>query len=147
MTTTTFSLNKLNLRGLWLGAIAGIIGGIPFGMLMGMMGMLPMVGMLVRVEDAFVGFGVHMVISIVTGAMYGFFAPLLPQNWRTAFFAGMIYGVAWWVLGALVLMPILLGMPQMVFMIGEMQWFSLMGHIIFGLGISLSFLPMYRRAG
>ena len=147
MTTTTFSLNKLNLRALWLGAIAGIVGGIPFGMLMGMMGMLPMVGMLVGVEDATVGFGVHMVISIVTGAMYGSFAPYLPQNWHASFVAGMAYGVAWWVLGALILMPILLGMPQMVFVIGEMQWFSLMGHIIFGLGISLSFLPMYRRAG
>lgn len=146
MATTSFSLSKLNLRSIWLGAIAGIIGGIPFGMMMGMMGMLPMVGMLVRVEDAVVGFGVHMVISILTGAMYGFFAPFLPQNWSAAFLAGIVYGMAWWVLGALVLMPVLLGMPQMVFMIGEMQWFSLMGHIIFGLGISLSFLPMYRKA-
>jgi hypothetical protein len=85
MTTTTFSLNKLNLRALWLGVIAGIVGGIPFGMLMGMMGMLPMVGMLVRVEDATVGFGVHMVIGIVTGALYGSFAPFLPQNWRASF--------------------------------------------------------------
>ncbi len=145
MATTSFSFSKLNARSIWLGAIAGIIGGIPFGMLMGMMGMLPMVGMLVRVEDALVGFGVHMVISILTGAVYGFFAPFLPQNWSAAFMAGMVYGLAWWVLGALVLMPVLLGMPQMVFMIGEMQWFSLMGHIIFGLGISLSFLPMYRK--
>lgn len=44
----------------------------------------------------------------------------------------MVYGIIWWVLGALILMPIMLGMGQMVFVIEGMQIESLIGHIIFG---------------
>ena len=47
--------------------------------------------------------------------------------------AGMIYGVIWWVLGALILMPLMLGMSAMVLQIGDTQWASLMGHAIFGI--------------
>lgn len=53
------------------GALAGIVG-VVFGMLMAMMGMLPMVGMLVGVENAAVGFGVHLVNSAIIGAIFGF---------------------------------------------------------------------------
>lgn len=133
-------------RTLAIGALAGLLGGIPFGILMGMMGMMPMIGMLVGVEDAFVGVLVHGAISAITGAIYGFFAARLPQTWGTAALAGLAYGVIWWVLGALILMPAMLGMFENIFVIGQMQWMSLMGHIIFGEVLALSFLWLYRRA-
>ena len=78
MTTSTFPAQRSDARALWLGALAGIIGGIPFGIMMGMMGMMPMIGMLVRVESAFVGVLVHAAISAITGAIYGYFAVRLP---------------------------------------------------------------------
>jgi uncharacterized membrane protein YagU involved in acid resistance len=146
MSTSTLSTQKLDTRALWLGALAGIIGGIPFGIMMGMMGMMPMIGMLVRVESAFVGVLVHAAISAITGAIYGFFAARLPQTWGVAAVAGIVYGVIWWVLGTLVLMPALLGMFENIFMIGQMQSMSLLGHIIFGEVLALSFLWLYRRA-
>jgi uncharacterized membrane protein YagU involved in acid resistance len=146
MSTSIISTQKLDTRALWMGAAAGIIGGIPFGMLMGMMGMMPMIGMLVGVDSATVGVLVHAAISAITGAIYGFFALRLPQTWGVAATAGIIYGVLWWVLGALILMPALLGMFQNIFVIGQMQWMSLMGHIIFGLVLALSFSWLYRRA-
>lgn len=146
MSTSTLSTQKLDVRALWLGALAGLIGGIPFGILMGMMGMMPMIGMLVRVESALAGVIVHAAISAITGAIYGFFAVRLPQTWGTAAVAGIVYGVIWWVLGALILMPALLGMFEMIFVIEQMQWMSLMGHIIFGVVLALSFLWLYRRA-
>ena len=146
MSTSTLSAQKSDTRALWLGAIAGIIGGIPFGIMMGMMGMMPMIGMLVRVESAFVGVLVHAAISAITGAIYGFFAARFPLTWRNAVVGGLIYGVIWWVLGALILMPALLGMFEMIFVIQQMQWMSLMGHIIFGVVLALSFLWLYRRA-
>jgi len=49
------------------------------------------------------------------------------------------------VLGALIVMPLLLGMTQMVFVIGQAQWMSLMGHIIFGLVTSNVFIPLVNR--
>jgi hypothetical protein len=146
MSTSTLSTQKLDMRALWMGALAGLIGGIPFGIMMGMMGMMPMIGMLVRVESAFVGVLVHAAISAITGAIYGFFAVRFPQTWRVAVLAGFVYGVIWWVLGALVLMPALLGMFQMIFVIEQMQWMSLLGHIIFGEVLALSFVWLYRRA-
>ena len=146
MSTSTLSTPKLDTRALWLGAVAGIIGGIPFGMLMGMVGMMPMIGMLVRVESAFVGVLVHAAISAITGAIYGYFAVRFPLTWRNAVLGGLIYGVIWWVLGALTLMPALLGMFEMIFVIQQMQWMSLLGHIIFGEVLAFAFVWLYRRA-
>jgi hypothetical protein len=146
MSSSTLSTQKLDTRALWLGALAGIIGGIPFGIMMGMMGMMPMIGMLVRVESAFVGVLVHAAISAFTGAIYGFFAVRFQQTWRNAVIGGFVYGIIWWVLGALVLMPAILGMFQNIFVIGTMQWMSLLGHIIFGEVLALSFLWLYSRA-
>jgi uncharacterized membrane protein YagU involved in acid resistance len=143
---STLSVQKIDSRALSLGAIAGLIGGIPFGMMMAMMGMMPMIGMLVGVENAFVGVLVHGVISAVTGAVYGVFAVRLPQTWGSAILAGMVYGVIWWVLGALILMPAMLGMFENIFAIGQMQWMSLMGHIVFAEVLALSFLWLYRRS-
>lgn len=127
------------------GAIAGLAGGVVFGMLMAMMGMLPMVAMLVRQESAIVGFAVHLVISAFIGAVYGVVATRLPAGWATAVVAGMVNGVVWWVLGALILMPLGLGMTQMVFQVGADQWMSLMGHLIYGVVTALVFVPLSRR--
>jgi uncharacterized membrane protein YagU involved in acid resistance len=146
MSTSTLATQRSDGRTLWVGAVAGIIGGIPFGILMGMMGMMPMIGMLVRVDSAFVGVLVHAAISAITGAIYGYFAVRFPLTWRNAVLGGLAYGVIWWVLGALVLMPAILGMFQNIFAIGQMQWMSLMGHMIFGVVLALSFVWLYRRA-
>jgi hypothetical protein len=43
-------------------------------------------------------------------------------------------------------MPAMLGMFENIFAIGQMQWMSLMGHIIFGEVLALSFLWLYRRS-
>jgi uncharacterized membrane protein YagU involved in acid resistance len=127
------------------GAIAGLAGGIVFGMLMGMMGMLPMIGMLVHQQNAIAGFIVHMAISAFIGAVYGLVAGRFAINTRNAIIGGIINGVIWWVLGALVLMPLLLGMTQMVLVIGQTQWLSLMGHIIYGLVTAFAFIPLAKR--
>lgn len=121
------------------GAIAGIAGGIAFGIVMAMMGMLPMVGMLIGVDNAVVGFGVHLVNSAVIGAIFGLLAYGLADRVGPILGAGLVYGVVWWVLGALIIMPLWLGvtadpmMRDMVFHVGRDQWLSLMGHLIYGL--------------
>lgn len=145
MTTATNSMMKVNPRNLTLGALGGLAGGVPFGMLMATMGMMTMIGMLIRVEDATVGWVVHLLISAVTGALYGHFAPAFSKTWQSAAIAGVVYGVIWWVLGALILMPLMLGMTQMVFVIGQPQWMSLMGHIVFTVIMALVFKALYQR--
>lgn len=134
-------------RYIMLGGIAGLIGGVAFGILMAMMNMLPMVAMLVRSESAVVGFIVHLVISAGIGASFGLLLTFLPIRGRApTVVVGAVYGAIWWVLGALVLMPLMLGMNEMVLQIGEMQWYSLMGHLIYGVVAGIAFTVLDRRA-
>lgn len=133
------------VKSVFAGVVGGIGGGVVFGMMMAMMGMLPMVAMLIGSQNPAVGFVVHMVISAGIGGVYGLVASRLRQNTGTALVAGAINGIVWWVLGALVLMPLMLGMGEMVFQIGQAQWMSLLGHLIFGIIAALIFLPLYRR--
>lgn len=127
------------------GALAGLAGGVVFGMLMGMMGMLPMIAMLVRQDSVAVGFAVHMVISAFIGAVYGLIAARLPGTVRAAVAAGMLNGMFWWVAGALVLMPLGLGMASQVLAVGPTQWMSLMGHLIYGIVTALAFRTLPKR--
>ena len=57
----------MNARGLKWGAYGGVAGGLIFGGMMGMMGMLPMIGQMVGQPSALVGFAVHMVNSVIIG--------------------------------------------------------------------------------
>lgn len=115
------------------GVIGGAVGGGAFGVMMGMQGMLPMVGMLIGQDNAVIGFVVHMLISAFIGATFGVLASRLGGGkLPTALALGAGYGVVWWVLGALILMPLMLGMNAMVLQVGEMQINSLIGHAIFG---------------
>jgi uncharacterized membrane protein YagU involved in acid resistance len=142
----TIALTKDNtlIGAAFRGAIAGVVGGLVFGIMMSMMGMLPMVGMLVGQEDATIGFVVHMLISAAIGVTYGVIASRLPQNLTTALAAGAVNGVIWWVLGALIMMPLMLGMNEMILVVGEMQWMSLLGHLIYGVVTGVVLLALLR---
>ena len=131
--------------GIKAGAVAGVGGGLVFGVMMGMMGMLPMVGVLVGQQNALVGLVVHLLISAFIGATYGFIATRLPLSMAVSTIAGGVYGIVWWVLGALIMMPLMLGMSQMVFVIGGPQWMSLLGHLIFGVVMGALFVPLAKR--
>lgn len=147
MTTavSTRTQNPSAVKSIIAGAIAGLGGGAVFGMMMAMMGMLPMVAMLVGSQDPTIGFLVHMAISAAIGGAYGLVAGRLPQSALTGILAGAVNGVVWWVLGALLLMPLMLGMSNMVFQVGEAQWMSLLGHLIFGVVTGLLFIPLSKR--
>jgi uncharacterized membrane protein YagU involved in acid resistance len=127
------------------GAIAGLAGGVVFGVMMGMMGMLPMVSMLIRQENAVIGFVVHMAISAFIGAVYGLIAGRFALTWLNAVIGGAVNGIVWWILGALILMPLFLGMNEMILVIGSAQWMSLLGHILYGLVTAFVFIPLARR--
>ena len=120
------------------GAIGGVVGGVIFGMIMQMMGVMPMIAMMVGSESIGVGWILHLIISAFTGALFGLlFEAKIATSYSAGAGYGLLYGAIWWVLGALILMPAFLGMNDMIFKIGEMQMFSLMGHIIWGVVMGL----------
>jgi hypothetical protein len=63
-------LSVLVNRGL-AGIVGGLVGGVAFGILMQLTGMIPMVAMLVGSDSAGIGWLVHLVISAGIGASFG----------------------------------------------------------------------------
>jgi hypothetical protein len=131
MTTAGVSKGILAPTRIGAGIIGGLVGGVVFGILMQITDMIPMVAMLVGSEAMAVGWLVHLGIAAFIGAtfavLFGRYATSVGAS--TAFGAG--YGVVWWVLGGLILMPARLGID--LFMFNTMAWQSLIGHVIYGL--------------
>jgi uncharacterized membrane protein YagU involved in acid resistance len=102
---------------------------------MAVMGMLPMVASVVGSESALVGFLYHMFNSVVIGAIFGFVFGAISHSYGEGTIYGLIYGVIWWVLGPLILMPLLLGMgaPQFGMAFTPPMLMSLVGHLVYGL--------------
>ena len=146
---STISAVKSNTFGKYLvyGIIAGLGGGVVFGMMMAMMNMLPLVAGLIGSQSVVVGGLVHMVISGAIGGFYGAVLGLgrVQLGWGSAVLTGMVNGVIWWVLGGLILMPLGLGMTEMVLKIGTDQWLSLMGHVIYGVVTGLLLVVLLRK--
>src|SRR2546422_10866410 len=103
-------MNSGNLK---YGIVSGLAGGIVFGVMMGMMGvmgMLPMIGQMAGSPSAALGRLVHLFISGFIGATFAFlFGSRV--NTRTAGVGyGLLYGAIWGILGPLTLMPLRMGM-------------------------------------
>lgn len=128
---------------LGMGALAGLAGGVVFGVLMHAMGMIGMVAGLIGAESALAGWAVHLVNSAIIGAIFGLVAAKVRGTAALAG-AGVAYGIAWWVVGALLIMPLWLGMPA--FAIGETQLYSLAGHMMYGVVTGLTLAALTRES-
>jgi len=131
------------------GIAGGLAGGVVFGILMQAWDMIAMVAMLVDSESVAVGWLVHLFNSALFGAIFavvfGRWAATLPA----AAAIGLAYGVLWWVLGALLIMPAWLGMNEMIFELNTGAGRSLLGHLAFGLLLGVVYAlvgPRLKRA-
>ncbi len=141
------------------GVTGGLAAGTVFGMMMQMMNaptpdgkemtMMSMVAMIVGSTSVVVGWLYHLFNSAVIGSIFG----AVLGNRETSFGAGLVwgagYGILWWILGGLVLMPMLLGMspfaPLMMPPMRMVAMGSLMGHMVFGLILGAVFVLLSRR--
>lgn len=121
---------ELSARNLTAGVVGGLAGGIAFGILMTAMGMMAMVAGLANSSSVAVGWVVHLVISAAFGAGFAVVAGSQASGPARAAGIGALYGVVAWVVGALLAMPLMMGMTP--FTVGETQFMSLMGHAIYG---------------
>lgn len=115
-----------------IGVVSGLVGGGIFGVQMLLAEMMPMIASMIGAENIVIGFIIHLLISAFIGGTFGFIASYIPNNLLTLVGAGVGYGIVWWVLGALLIMPAVLGMNEMIFNVGPAQG-SLIGHTVFGL--------------
>lgn len=129
------------------GIAAGLAGGVVFGIMMQMMTaptpegaqmpMMAMVAKVVRSDSVAVGWIYHLFNSAVIGAIFGWLLGSRSHNYGPALAWGAGYGFVWWILGGLILMPLLLGMPAFAPLQMEpmrpVAFGSLVGHLIYGL--------------
>lgn len=140
------------------GIVAGLVGGVVFGIAMQMMtaptpdgGSMPMMAMVAKVVGStslFVGWVYHLFNSAVIGGLFGFLLGNQVKSYGGGVSFGALYGVAWWILGALILMPILLGMsafaPLAMAEMRPVAYGSLAGHLMFGVILGTCFVALTR---
>ena len=100
----------MTVKSLQHGLYGSLAGGVIFGVMMGMMGMLPTIGAMAGSESPVVGFLVHLIISAMIGVGFVAAATMLGREQTAGVGAGLAYGVVWWILGPLTLMPLFMGM-------------------------------------
>jgi uncharacterized membrane protein YagU involved in acid resistance len=137
---------------------SGLIAGVVFGAMMHMMtaptpdgaGMpvIAMVGQIVGSPSVGVGWIYHLFNSLVIGAIFGWVLGARVHAYGSGVGWGTAYGFVWWILGGLILMPVLLGMPPFApLMMPEMQMValgSLIGHVIYGALLGALFVTFAR---
>jgi len=142
------------------GALAGIGGGLAFGLMMQMMmapapdgremPMMAMVAMVVRSDSLVVGWLYHLFNSAVIGALFGLLLGSRVHSAGTGLAWGAAWGVIWWVVGGLILMPMLLGMEPFAALrmppMRPVAMGSLAGHLVYGLILGLLFKQLRRNA-
>lgn len=123
------------------GALGGLMGGVIFGIMMAMLNMIGMISALVGSTSSAIGWILHLSISMFIGVVFSFLFQDKLHSTGRGLSIGVGYGVFWWILGALILMPIKLNMP--LFHFSTATWQSLMGHMVFGavLGASVVLVP------
>jgi len=120
------------------GIVGGLVGGIVFGIMMTMMGMMPMIASMVGSQSPLVGWLIHLIISLFIGVTFAWLFGDRSTTYGAGLLWGIVYGFVWWVLGALVIMPAMLGMP--LFMFDSTTIMSLVGHIIYGALLGLGYV-------
>ena len=140
------------------GVLAGIGGGLAFGLMMQMMTvpaagghempMMAMVAMVVRSDSLVIGWLYHLFNSAVIGALFGFLLGSRVQSAATGLAWGAAWGVIWWVPGALILMPMLLGMEPFAALkmppMRPVAMGSLAGHLLYGVILGWLFVQLRR---
>ncbi|MGQ0642571.1 MAG: hypothetical protein ACT4P6_17645 [Gemmatimonadaceae bacterium] len=142
------------------GALAGIAGGIVFGIMQmmsaptpdgGSMPMMAMVAMVLRSESLVVGWIYHLFNSAVIGGLFGWLLGDRARSYGAGLGWGAAWGVIWWVLGGLILMPILLGMPAFASLrmppMRPVAFGSLVGHLVYGLVLGAAYVRLRARTG
>ncbi len=122
------------LRAIFIGGLAGLVGGLAFGAWMERVGFFPLVAGLVRSDSPGMGRMLHFIISVVIGATYGVFFRYDIRGPGSSIAWGVAYGVIWWILGPLTIMPLWLGHGlQWSLEASQGAYPSLVGHLIYGI--------------
>jgi len=132
-------------RALVVGGLAGIMGGWAFGKWMEQVNFFPLIAGLVNMSSPMVGVTLHFIIAVIIGASFGVLFQRDVRGLGSSLGWGMAYGMFWWFLGPLTIMPAWLGRPvDWSYEQGNALFGSLIGHIIYGLIVGLVYAAVNR---
>lgn len=143
------------------GAVAGLLAGVVFGLMMQMMSapgpggsstpMMAMVAQIVGSSNVAVGWLYHLFNSAVIGAAFGLLlGGRVGGSVRRGAALGAGYGILWWILGGLILMPLFLGMPPLAPVrmapMRPIAMGSLVGHLVYGVVLGVALARLLEKA-
>lgn len=133
-------------RSLEWGALAGFVGGLVSSPVMLATSALPTIAGVDTHISGGRGLIIHLLVSTLIGMTYGLLFRHEASSLGLGVMWGWLFGLIWWYLGPLTLLPLLLT--------GECDWStgaasallpSLMGHLIYGAATAFIFLLLERR--
>jgi uncharacterized membrane protein YagU involved in acid resistance len=137
------------LRALAVGTVAGLAGGLLFTAVLLEVDGLPTVAGIAGMRSSLAGLAMHLLIAVFIGASFAVLFRREIVDGASALAWGVCYGVTWWFIGNLTLLPWLLGeRPEWTAADLGDGFPSLVGHLLYGagLGVAVGALRVRSRA-
>ena len=132
-------------RALVCGGFAGIVGGWVFGKWMERAHFFPLIAGIVNSRSAAVGVTLHFAVAVTIGATFGLLFQRQIRGFGSSLCWGAAYGLLWWFVGPLTLLPFLTRKPIDWSAAHAADLFgSLVGHVIYGLIVGLLYAALDR---
>ncbi len=120
------------------GSLAGVVGGWAFGKWMAQVNFYPLIASLVGSNSRMVGEWLHFLFAVIIGITFGMLFQREVRGLGSSMACGVAYGIFWWFLGPLTIMPLWLRKPLDWSNDHSSDLFgSLVGHIVYGLIVGL----------
>ena len=121
-------------RALTAGGLGGIVGGWAFSLWMAKADFFPLIAGLVGATSRTTGEALHFLFAVIIGATFGLLFQRDVRGLGSSLGWGLAYGIFWWFLGPLTILPIWQGHAVNWTATHASELFgSLIGHIIYGL--------------
>lgn len=128
------------------GIIAGLIGGVAIGFIMIRMHMMAGVGSMFGMPNPLAGYIVHLILCGILGLIFALIFNSISNKFFQCTIWGVIYGICWWILGSLIIAPLMMGMT--VSMGSDRMGHAipmLVGDLVFGLVLGVCYYWMKSR--
>jgi uncharacterized membrane protein YagU involved in acid resistance len=127
------------------GALAGIAGGLLYALVLLATGSWTQIAAVVGGSSPWLGFALHLLISIMVGVSYGLLFQREAPNLASGIAWGLCYGLIGWFIGPLTLLPVSQGLPLWTQVQAREQFPSLVGQLIYGAIAAAAFWALERR--
>lgn len=126
------------------GVVAGIVAGLAYGLMMALIGLTPLVAKMTGKESIAIEWMVNLVYSGFIGVIYvWWFGNKLLSIEKSVVF-GLIHGIIWWILGALILRPLVFGMHiQLGYPFESTNLMFLIGHLVYGVVLGIVYFKVF----